>query len=32
MRLNTIHNYPPEVKQVIRLVGKLNRVIKKRAA
>ena len=32
MRLNTIHNYPPEVKQVIRLVGKLNRVIEKRAA
>jgi len=27
MRRNMIHNYPPEVKQVIRLVWKLNRMI-----
>ena len=28
MKRNTIHNYPPEVKSVIRLVGKLKRTIK----
>lgn len=27
MKRNTIHNYPPEVKSVIRLVGKLKRTI-----
>jgi len=29
MRRNTIHRYPPEVKQTIRLIGKLERTIKK---
>lgn len=28
MRRNTIHRYPPELKQAIRLVGKLRRAIK----
>lgn len=32
MRRNTIHNYPPEIKQVIRLTAKLRRTIEKRTA
>jgi len=31
MRRNTIHRYPPELKQAIRLVGKLKRAIEERA-
>lgn len=30
MRRNTIHRYPPELKQTIRLVGKLKRAIEER--
>jgi hypothetical protein len=32
MRRNTIHNYPPELKQTIRLARKLTRVIQERAS
>lgn len=30
MKLNTIHRYPPELKQVMRLTGKLKRTINKK--